>query len=147
MHKKDLADVTRITQTNKTMAGQLKTLMADDVPWSTLLDDLRSTGAANGVTVTSVNAMTVDAQASNSKAAAAAKDAIATLTIGGSANDKKTAAAFIDALIGVKGVANPYLTTATQSGTSSDITFTANAEVTSAALCGRYTTACTTGGK
>ncbi len=35
---------------------------------------------------------------------------VGTFNIGGTAPDKNSIAAFVDALAGVKGVANPYLT-------------------------------------
>ena len=73
MHPKDLADVTRIIQTNKPMAGQLKTLMADDVPWSALLDRVRSTGQRRRVTLTTINGLTVEAQAATARPAPPAR--------------------------------------------------------------------------
>lgn len=139
--------VTTAIQANKAYAAQLKTLMANDLPWSVVLDDLRSTGTAKGVTINSISASVVERPESSSTALPSSTTAstVATLTISGMAKDKKTIAGFITALTKVHGVANPYLTTAAQSTTS--MSFTINADVTSAKLCGRFSaTKCKTGG-
>jgi len=140
-------EVTTVIQANKTYQTQLKALMTDDLPWSTVLDDLRSTGAAKQVTVGSITATIADKLSSGvgSQASSGATGAVVTLVISGTAKDKKTIAGFMTALTTVHGVANPYLTTAAQD--KDKVSFTINADVTSAALCGRFsTTKCTTGG-
>jgi len=140
--------VTTVIQANQAYATQLKTLMADDLPWSVMLDDLRSLGTAKQVTIGSIAITVPDKVAASSTALPSASTAstVATLTITGTAKDKKTVAGFITALAGVHGVANPYMTTAAE--TESATSFTVNADVTSTALCGRFSaTKCKTGDK
>jgi type IV pilus assembly protein PilN len=133
------------------LTGQLKSLLADDLPWPTLLDSLRSTAVETTTELTSINAALVEntgapsaGTAPTTTVAGATETAVATLAISGEAADKKTIAKFIDAVGALDGVRNAYLTTATQ-GTR-NWTFTLTAEITSSALCGRFTTPCTTGG-
>jgi len=138
-------DVTAVIQANKTYQAQLKALMADDLSWSVVLNDLRSTGAASHVTIGSITASIVEKKAGAAAVPGSTTGAMAQLIISGSAKDKKTIAGFMTALTAVHGVANPYLTTAAQD--KSVVSFTINADVTSAALCGRFSdTACKSGG-
>jgi hypothetical protein len=150
---KDLADVTSTTNRNTEISGQLKTLMAQDLSWSTLLNRLRSTGAGANVTITRVTAALTNPKDAGSNSgglpSTTSATTVATLTIEGTGADKTTIAGFIEALGHTTGLANPYLTTATQ-GTGSNTAqfgFTAEADVTSVTLCGRFTTPCKTGGK
>jgi Tfp pilus assembly protein PilN len=162
----DLADVTEqvsvernnqkkyqpLTQTinqKETIDKQLKALLANDLSWAALLDSVRATGDSAEVKITSISG-TLAAEktgATNADALPSTSGAttIASLTISGTAPDKKTIANYIVALGEVDNLANPYLTTATQSETG--VTFTLNADVTATALCGRFTTPCKTGGK
>jgi hypothetical protein len=145
----DLADVTRTTNANNEVTAQLKTLMATDLPWSTLLNRLRATGTSSKVTIARVTASLSGANAStNALPSTTTASTVATLTIEGAAADKKTIAGFIDNLGKTTGIANPFLTSASQASdqTSTTFTFTANADVTSVMLCGRFTTACKAGG-
>jgi Fimbrial assembly protein (PilN) len=152
------ADVTKTINDNKAMSDNLKTLMANDLRWPTLLDNLRSTGTKSNVTLGQISVSLADAGSGT----AAGAGAVATLNLQGSAKDKSTIAGFIKKLGATPGIGNPYLTTASQSGDSatsgsatsgsaasntSHYTFTINADVTSSALCGRFTTPCPTGGK
>lgn len=144
----DYRQVTAVLQANQAYASQLKTLMADDLPWSVLLDDLRSMGTAKQVTIDSIAVTVADKVATSTTAIPSSSTAstVATLTISGTAKDKKTIAGFITALATVHGVANPYMTTAAEGKGSTS--FTVNADVTSTALCGRFSAIkCKTGGK
>jgi hypothetical protein len=131
-----------------TITKQLGQLMADDLPWATLLNRLRGTGSDSGVTVTGITAaLAQDKTAgavSDSLPSTSKAKAIGSVTITGSAPDKPTVARFVQNLGGVTGVANPYLTSATQ---ADDRTWSFNITVdfTSANLCGRFTSNC--GGK
>jgi ABC-type Fe3+ transport system substrate-binding protein len=153
MKRKDLTDVTTTTQANTEISEQLKTLMANDLQWSTLLNRLRSTGATSDVTIARITAALSDPKNAGTPALPSTSTAttVATLTIEGAAADKKTIAGFIDNLGKTTGIANPFLTAAAQSqvagGTASNFTFTANADVTAVTLCGRFTKPCPTGGK
>jgi hypothetical protein len=142
--------VTKTIADNKAISEQLTTLMANDLRWSTLLDNLRSTGTSSNVTIGQITAA-LAGPTGGSSTATAGTSTVATLTLQGSAKDKSTIAGFIKKLAVMPGIGNPYLTTATQasgeSGKAAGYTFTISADVTSAALCGRFTKACTSGGK
>jgi iron uptake system EfeUOB component EfeO/EfeM len=152
MHNKEHSDITNTIDANKTISDELKTLMANDLRWSTLLDKLRATGTASSVQISQITAALADTTAASADGTTTdtTTAAAATLTLDGSAKDKQTIAGFIKNLAQQPGIANPYLTSATQStdpGTASTYSFTISADVTSKALCGRFTTPCPTGGK
>jgi len=144
------ADVTKTINDNKAMSEQLKTLMANDLRWSTLLDNLRSTGTAADVTLGQITVSLSD-KSTASGTAVTNSPVVATLSLQGSAKDKSTIAGFIKKLGSMTGIGNPYLTAASQTadtaGAASSYAFTISADVTSAALCGRFTTPCKSGGK
>ncbi|MEV6847202.1 PilN domain-containing protein [Actinoplanes sp. NPDC051411] len=140
------AQVTRTINDNKAISDELKTLMANDLRWSTLLDNLRSTGTASNVTLSQISVSLSEAGTATTTSAGA----VATLNLQGAAKDKSTIAGFIKKLGAMSGLGNPYLTTASQSsetGADRHYTFTISADVTPSALCGRFTTPCKTGGK
>jgi hypothetical protein len=143
------AKVTETIAQNKAISAELTTLMANDLRWSTFLDNLRSTGKASNVTLGQISAAL--SQTGSGTAAATGSAAVATLTIQGKAPDKRTIAGFIKKLQVMPGIGNPYLTSASQSsatdGEAPTWTFTINANVTPTALCGRFTTPCKSGGK
>jgi hypothetical protein len=145
------ADVTRTINDNKAMSDELKILMANDLRWSTLLDNLRATGAKADVTLGQITVSLSATPAASGTTSAANSPAVATLSLQGSAKDKSTIAGFIKKLGSMTGIGNPYLTTASQTsdapGSAGSYSFTIDADVTSAALCGRFTTPCKTGGK
>jgi Fimbrial assembly protein (PilN) len=147
-HRQDLAQVTATIKENGEVTGQLKTLMTNDLQWSTLINRLRATGAESHVTITRITASLADAKSATTTALAGSTGTtVATLTIEGGGADKNTIAGFIDHLGRTPSIANPYLTTANQgSEQKSGYSFTASADVTSVALCGRFTTPCS-GGK
>ena len=143
-------DVVEIRNETDTLTKDLKTLLANDLPYSTLLNTLRTTGTAAGVTIDGVSATlnstqagqaaTVPALPSDSRAAS-----IGTLTITGSAPDKPSVAAYADKLNDLSTVANPYVTSVATSKTGR-VTFSLMADISSAADCGRFTTPCKTNG-
>ena len=132
-------ELTKTINEQETITTQLKTLLASDLPWATTLDTLRATGTAAGVDITEIVGTVTD-----DGGPATAGGTAATLSITGTAPDKKTVALFVEKLATLTGVTDPYLTTATQNGDTVDFALTA--ELTSAARCGRFTTACKTGG-
>ena len=139
--------VTTTIQANKAYRAQLKTLMANDLPWSVVLDDLRSTATARQITIGSITAAAAEKQGSSagSLPTSGTASTMFAVTISGTAKDKKSIASYITGLAKVHGVANPYLTTATNEASS--MSFTINVAVTSTALCGRFSaTTCKTGG-
>jgi Tfp pilus assembly protein PilN len=151
MNNKEHAQVTKTINDNKAISDELKTLMASDLRWSTLIDNLRSTASASAVTMSRITAALAEQTAAAGATTTNASQPVATLTLEGAAKDKSTIAGFIKKLAVVPGIGNPYLTTATQveaTPTSpSHYTFTISADVMPSALCGRFTTACKTGGK
>nr|WP_296070441.1 PilN domain-containing protein [uncultured Actinoplanes sp.] len=133
--KQSHRDLTDTISEQETLTAQLTTIQAKDLPWATMLDRVRAAGTRLGVTTDSV---TGTLQRNETGPAG-------TLAITGTGKDKKTVANYVDALSRIAGVANPYLTTASQS--DAGVSFTITAEITAKALCGRFTTPCTTGGK
>jgi hypothetical protein len=144
-------DVVDTQQQTKTIAKQLGSLLGNDLPWATLLSTLRDTGASSGVTVAGIIG-TLDSAGTGSKAGGSAATlpsrsgaaTIGTLTVTGTGPDKPSIAKYVDALGALTTVANPYLTSATQLDTG--VTFSITLEITSKALCGRFTTKCTSSG-
>lgn len=151
MNDKQHAEVTKTLNDNTAMSDELKTLMANDLRWSTLLDNLRSTGTKAQVTLAQITVSLADKSTAAGTTTAADASAVGTLSLQGSAKDKSTIAGFIKKLGSMTGIGNPYLTTASQttdaSASTAGYSFTISADVTSAALCGRFTTPCKTGGK
>jgi hypothetical protein len=135
-----------------TITKELKALLASDLQWANLLDTLRSTGSKSGVSVLGVNAA-LDQATGNSNATeslpSTTKNAkVGMVTITGGAPDKPSIAKYVDALSHLTSVANPYLTTATKSDTPGDQAwqFSVTVDITSATLCGRFTTKCANSG-
>ncbi|GAB1645236.1 PilN domain-containing protein [Krasilnikovia sp. MM14-A1259] len=132
------------------IVGQLKAVMADDLPYTTLMDTLRHTGTTE-VTVSGISAKLDDAQ---TKAGAAAKTAapvtsatMGTLQIMGTAKDKNAVARYVDSLAKVPMVVNPFVTSVAQVDGGGGVQFSLNADIRSTARCGRFTTPCkSTGG-
>jgi hypothetical protein len=151
MHDTKNKQITQITADNLAISAELKTLMANDLRWPALLDAVRATAAKSTVTLGQMSASLAENGSSSSTGSTASSGAtvVATLTLQGSGKDKKTIAGFIDALShDVTGLSNPYLSSVSQGGQgSAQYSFQANADVTSVALCGRFTTPCKTGAK
>jgi type IV pilus assembly protein PilN len=150
LQKNQAAHQRVVTVQNQTAAitRQLAQLMGADLPWATLLDRLRSTGASSGVTVDAITASLVQENATSATQtlpSASEAKAIGSVTIGGTAPDKPTVARYVKNLGTVDGIANPYLTTAAKAagGTWS---YSITVDITSANQCGRFTTKCTSGG-
>lgn len=139
------ADTTQLT-------AQLQTVMATDLDWAAMLTTLRSAGAPSKVTIDGVNGnMNTAEQAASATAAlpgSTSGASVGTLVITGSAPDKKAVAAYADSLAKQTVLANPYVTSVATDEESGGVTFSLKAEITGAALCGQYTTACkSSGGK
>jgi hypothetical protein len=137
--------VVTVKTQNETIAKELKTLLASDLPWARLTDEIRDTGDKADVKVGNITGSLADASSSALALPSATKTTtVVTLQISGSAPDKKTIAKYVDQLALLDDLASPYLTSATKSGSA--FAFTLNAEITSSALCGRFTTPCKSGG-
>jgi hypothetical protein len=144
-------EVVTVQNQTKTIAAQLSSLLAHDLPWSTLMKTLRDTGTQSGVTVLGVigtldTDTTGEATATGTLPSTSKSDTIGMLTITGTGPDKPSIAGYVDALGRLTRLANPYLTNASQ--TTDEVTFSITVDITAQALCGRFTTKCTTtGGK
>jgi hypothetical protein len=145
-------EVVDVQNQTTTISKQLSALLANDLPWSSLLKTLRDTGDASGVSVLGVIGTlsngTTGAQTTATGTLPSTSDArtIGTLTITGTGPNKPSIAGYVDALGRLSTVANPYLTNASE--TSANVTFSITVDITSRALCGRFTTKCkTSGGK
>jgi hypothetical protein len=131
---------------------ELKALLANDLQWANLLNTLRSTGSKSGVAVLGINAALAQPAGNSTTTGSlpsATKDAkVGTVTITGGAPDKPSIAKYVDALSHLNSVANPYLTTATKSDSAGDQAwqFSVTVDITSATLCGRFTTKCANSG-
>jgi hypothetical protein len=149
---KDFADVVTVRTGTEALDKQLRTVMADDLPWATLLNTLDTTATKAGVEVTGISA---SLSAAGTGAAAPALGTtlpsttgaatIGTLTLTGTAPDKPAVATFVERLGGLTTVANPYLTSAVDSDTG--VQFSLQLDISDTSLCGQFTTACKTGGK
>jgi hypothetical protein len=151
LQKQQSAHQKVVTVQNQTTANtkQLSLLMTADLPWATLLDRLRSTGAASGVTLDGISASLFEENASSSTESLPSTSkakAIGSATLAGSAPDKPTVAKYVQNLGGVAGIANPYLTTATQADDAT-WSYSITIDITSVNQCGRFTTKCTSGSK
>jgi len=138
--KKKYSGAQVIIDDRDAVTADLKSLLADDLPWATTMDRLRADAKATGVFIDVISG-TVIKDAGAGKAGAAATRPVATLAITGTGPDKKHLAAFLDKLAAHPGVTDPYLNTAAQAD-STGLTYALTAKITSAALCGRFTTAC-----
>jgi hypothetical protein len=145
------SEVVEVRNETDTLTKELKTLLVGDLPYSTLLKTLRTTGTAAGVTIIGVTATLNSIEAGTGAPAAALPSdssaaTIGTLVITGSGPDKPSVAAYADKLDALKTVANPYVTSVVTSK-SDGVTFSLTADITSSASCGRFTNECkSTGG-
>jgi hypothetical protein len=136
--------VTDAINKTKTLNGDLKTALAQDLPWDTLLNQLRSAADTKNVTLTAVVGTL-----SSTDTISADAGTIGSLQITGKAKDKKTVADFVDAVAEIKGAGippftNAYLTSATKQETN--WTFTMTVDIADDTECGRFTTTCKSGG-
>jgi hypothetical protein len=136
--------VTKVIGENDTLTANLKTLLADDLRWASLMDTVRSVGLPIDVKITSISGSLT----TQSAVAAAAVNlpstsklaSVVNLNISGSAPDKETVARYVDTLGQQPSFANTYFSTTTDS-TDNDkkvVSFTMSADITTDALCGRY---------
>lgn len=141
-------EVVNTQSENLAITKQLNTLMANDLQWAGLIDTLRDTGTASKASLEGISAAlavgtTVAAAPALPSTSPAAT--IGTITIAGGAPDKPSVARYVEALGAVSSLANPYVTSVTQ--TDKGVSFVLTVDITAGALCGRFTTKCkTTGG-
>jgi hypothetical protein len=147
----DFAEVVNVQSETGTITKQLAALLANDLPWASLLDTLRTSGERSGVTVDGISGSLNDPEAgpatdSSTLPSTSGAAKIGMLTITGTAPDKPSVARYVDTLGTLSTVANPFVTSVAK-GSEGDYTFSLTVDVTADALCGRFTTKCkTTGG-
>jgi hypothetical protein len=135
-----------VKEQNETIAKQLKGLMAQDLPWAKLINEVRATGTDAGVEVSDITGSLTDAETvSAGLPSTTSASTVASLQITGTGADKKTIAGYVDALGDLPDLASPYLTSATEA--EGGMSFTLSAQVSSTARCGRFTTTCKAEGK
>jgi len=131
-HAKKYTQVTDVINESEEITTDLKSVLAKDLPWPTLLNDIRTTATKKSTTLTNVVA-----NLSEDTTSGKAGDTVGTLQISGSAKDKVTIANFLDALAGVDGVEDVYLTAATAQN-AGKWTFTLTAAIATDYECGRF---------
>lgn len=139
--KNEYNELTTMIGETETLKERLTKALASDLPWATELDTLRATGERAGVKVTAITATLQSAGTTETTPAGGSdKTAVATLTVTGTAPSKNDLAKFVDLLNKTAGVTNPYVTNATQDGDDKQVSFSLGVDLTSDALCGRYST-------
>lgn len=136
-------EVVNLQDDTKALDKQLSTLLAKDLRWAPLVETVYRKGKPFGIVVGDINgdvAMTAAGLDSSGSALPSNKTGkpVGKLTITGSARNKPLIAQYVDALDGLKGLANPYLTSA--SGKSGTFDFSVELDMTTDALGGRFTT-------
>ena len=126
--------------------GELKTLMAKDLSWHTLLVELSAAAVQSGVKIGDVHGSVKTATAAGAGAASGGgldvlnstgQQHVGDLTITGTAPDKNALAAFVDRLSSQPGLAAPFPASAT--GQRGSLTYSVSVLVTTSALGGRFT--------
>ena len=131
--QRDFAELVATRAESQAINTQLGGLLATDLRWSELLSSLRA-AAPPGVEVTSAVGTLVEAGAE--PADGATTEAVGKLTVTGTGTTKAGVAAYVDALAGVTGLGNPLLNSVTDQ--EGELQFTAQFEITTSALGGRY---------
>jgi Tfp pilus assembly protein PilN len=146
------AKLSSVQSESRLIEGQLTGLFAEDLQWAELLAAVEKVAPA-GVQISGVSGNLKSAAAGNANAAGvtalpntSGKRIVGTITITGEASSKPAIANFVDALNSVDGLANPLLggvnVEVGGSGATAGAThFSISADVTDAALRGRYTPA------
>jgi len=152
--QREYAALTGTQARSAAIAARLSALLANDLPWSTLLAALQAAAPA-GLSVTAVSGALNATGATGSGAGAGPAGAkpttspsatpIGTLSVSGVAPDKAAAAGYVDALARIAGLADPLVVSAATDETG--VHFTVQLVVTGAARGGRYTTATGSAGR
>ena len=132
-------DLVKTESATKTIAAELQKLMAQDVQWWQYVPSIRAAAPA-GVTIDSIQSSLLNSGNGGSAATVpgiATTGVIGSVTIVGGAPDKATIAAFVDALDSVKGVTNPFVTSAAVA-VGNSYQFTIQLDITSVVYGGRF---------
>jgi Tfp pilus assembly protein PilN len=132
-------ELVRTQNTAKAINKQLVALMSNDMLWSKLTRSMVSV-APDDVTISGISAAVpaagVQATATKNLIGPPTVKVIGSLTVNGVGDDKEVIALYVDALDTVPGLANAFLTSATQGETGFE--FAVRVDITSAALDNRY---------
>ena len=147
--QREFAETLQVQADTKLLSGQLASVMADDLDWAALLATLRNAGAPSDITISGVNGQVDSAADATAPEVAvlpgSATDTVGSLLVSGAGPDKAAVAAYVDALSRQTVVTNAYVTSVA-TDESKGVTFSLRVDLTRAALCGRFTTACKTSG-
>jgi hypothetical protein len=137
--KTKYGEVTELMADQKRVEGELKSLLARDTPWATDLGYIRTDAKAAGVNLA---ALTGSLGATSTSSAGTP---VATVSVTGTAPERKAVASFIEKLASRKQLTQPYATTVSYDDSQRNYTFALTVDLTSDALCGRFTTMCGAG--
>ncbi|MFF5084158.1 hypothetical protein ACFY36_44530 [Actinoplanes sp. NPDC000266] len=138
--KGDYAKVTGLMNDETRVQTELKSLLATDTPWSTDFGYVRTDAAAAGVTLTALSGTLTD-----SSSGSATSTSVASITVGGTGPDKRKIASFIEKLAAREELTRPYASSVSYDATENNYGFALTVDLTTEALCGRFTTTCGTG--
>lgn len=145
------ADLVEAQTATESVRSQLQQLMVGDLPWTKLLASVRAAAPA-GLSLDQIAGDVTDTASSTVTGVVAtgglpvptAKGSLAgTLTVSGTARDKRSVADYADRLSRGKGIADVLVTSVASSGRKS-VSFDMTADITTAALGGRWSTTTTT---
>ncbi len=144
------ADLVGIQTQSTAISGQLATLLAEDLRWSSLLSSLRA-AATGGVVLTDVTGALSDAtgvagpdQSFSQFIEGSDARPVGTVTVTGTGPSKAAVAAYVDSVATITGLAHPLLGGASVDGGT--LHFTVRLDITTAALGGRYSPTTADGG-
>lgn len=143
--QREFSETVRVQSDTALLTKQLTAVMANDLDWATLLATLRSTGTPSRIAIVGVNGtLAVAADTASTAGALAGTDtvtSVGSLVVTGTGPDKKAVAAYVDALGKQPLLTNPFVTSVA-SDQNGGVTFSLKVDITSTALCGRFTVKC-----
>ena len=135
-------DLVQVQSQSAAIHAQLSAVMAEDLPWSSVTGPVLAK-VPNGMHLKQVTANLPDLSKAATPTVAlpntSGQKLIGTLTVEGQSPNKALVAQYVDALAQVKGLANPYVTSAVPNSDETAIVFTIQFDVTDAVLGGRFT--------
>ncbi|XVV13780.1 hypothetical protein ACQP2X_05330 [Actinoplanes sp. CA-131856] len=138
--KNDYSKVTGLMNDETRVQAELKSLLATDTPWSTDFGYVRTDATAAGVTLTGLTGTLSDTSSGSATATS-----VASISVSGTGSDKKKIASFIEKLAAREELTRPYASSVSYDTADKDYSFALTVDLTTKALCGRFTTTCGTG--
>ncbi|MCA2215349.1 hypothetical protein [Jidongwangia harbinensis] len=142
--QREYSGAVQVRNESTALSAQLDAVMANDLDWGALLETLRTTAAPSQIVVKGVNGKLHGDEKGAALPGATTTATVGALVVTGTGPDKRAVAAFVDALAEQSTLANPYVTSVTTE--DEGVTFALNVDLAEAALCGRFTDPCKTGG-